>query len=368
MTITSTPRLGFIGPMIGRHPGNTTMQGQILSDLFAEAGYSVISTSAKLNRYARLLDITLTMVRMRDDIDILIIEIYGGRSFVVEDVASWLGSKFGQRIVMWLHGGALPEFMARYPRWSHRVLKRADVLVTPSAYLARAVSVHGFTAQVVPNVIDQEAYPFRLRRVARPRLFWMRSFEPMYDPQLAVRVLARLRESIPDARLVMAGRDGGCESETRQLAEKLGVVNAVEFTGFLDMPGKLRVGQDCDVFINTSHVDNTPVAILEACAMGLAVVSSAVGGIPDLLKNGENGLLVNESSAGAFASAIEQLLINPDLVQRLSSRGLHLAHCSSWQQVRPQWEQIFCSLAGEPVEQTPVQSNPDLQSQSEVFT
>ncbi len=338
------------------------MQGQILSDLFAGAGYPVISTSAKLNRYARLLDIAQTIVSTRNDIDILIIEVYGGRSFVVEDIASRLGNRFGKHIVMWLHGGALPEFMARYPKWSHRVLKRAGVLVTPSAYLARALAAHGFTAHVVPNVIDREAYPFRLRKLARPRLFWMRSFEPMYDPALAVRVLARLRESTPDARLVMAGRDGGYESETRQLAEQLGVAGAVEFIGFLDLPGKLRVGQDCDVFINTSQVDNTPVAILEACAMGLPVVSSAVGGIPDLLTNGETGLLVNERSAAAFASAIEQLLHNPDLVERLSSRGLDLADQSSWQRVRPQWETIFSSLAAGTVQSQPV-SNPDWQSE-----
>lgn len=340
------------------------MQGQVLSDLFAGAGYPVISTSAKLNRYARLLDITQTIVRTRNNVDLLVIEVYGGRSFVVEDIASRLGTRFSKRIVMWLHGGALPEFMARYPKWSHRVLKRADVLVTPSPYLSRAVGAHGFTAHVVPNVIDRDAYPFRLRRVARPRLFWMRSFEPLYNPALAVRVLARLRESLPDARLVMAGRDGGYEAETRQLAEQLNVGDAVEFTGFLDLPGKLRVAQDCDIFINTSHVDNTPVAILEACAMGLIVVSSAVGGIPDLLTNGETGLLVNESSDEAFASAIAQLLHKPDLVERLSSNGERLANRSSWQRVRPQWENIFASLAA--VEHTAVQTNTD--RQSEVFS
>lgn len=361
-------RLAFVGPMVGRHPGNTTTQGQVLSDLFAGDGYSVISTSAKQNRYARLLDIVQTMVRTRNKIDVLIIEVYGGRSFVVEDIASWLGRQFGQRIVMWLHGGAMPEFMARYPKWAQRVLKRADLLVTPSVYLARALDVHGFTAKVVPNVINLQAYNFRPRRLVRPRLFWMRSLEPMYDPLLAVRVLARLRKSAPDARLLMAGRDGGSESEARQLAEKLGLAKAVEFAGFLDMAGKVRAGHDCDIFINTSRVDNMPVAVLEAWAMGLPVVSTSVGGIPDLITDRETGLLVSESSPEAFVTAIEQLLNNPDLAERLSNSGWHLAYQSSWQQVRPQWEQIFCSLAGEPVEPTPSQSNPELQSQSEVFT
>src|SRR5687768_9742543 len=108
----TTPRLCFVGSMVGRNPGQITQQGQVLGDLFSRTGYRVTSVSAFLNRYRRLIDIVWTLFWQRKQTDIVILEVYGGRSFVVEDIASWLSCRLGLRTVMWLHGGALPEFMA----------------------------------------------------------------------------------------------------------------------------------------------------------------------------------------------------------------------------------------------------------------
>jgi len=338
------PRLCFVGPMIGRHPGHVTMQGQILSDLFKESGYPVISVSSVLNRYVRLADIVSTLIRLRHWIDIVIVEVYGGPSFVVEDIASWLGRRLNKRVVMWLHGGAMPEFMARFPKWTRRVLGRADVLVAPSTFLARSVALYGFQAEVISNVIDMSAYEYRHRETVSPRMFWMRSFHPIWNPEMAIRVLKRLQTTVSDATLVMAGPDGGTEGEAQQLAQNLGLNGSVRFAGFLDMTGKKREGEAADIFINTNRIDNMPVAIVEACAMGLPVVTTDVGGIRDLLTNGETGLLVPSDDDEAMVDAIRTLLDNPDLAGRLSANGRRLAERASWKHVRPQWENVFTRL------------------------
>jgi hypothetical protein len=145
--------------MLGRNRGYVTSQGEILSDLFRTLGFPVVSVSSRRNRYARLADIILTLLRRRRDIHLLCLQVYGGPSFVVEDVASVLAKRFGQRIVMHLHGGAMPEFMARYPQWTRRVLGRADAVVTPSRFLARSVAPYGFDARVIPNLIDPNRIP-----------------------------------------------------------------------------------------------------------------------------------------------------------------------------------------------------------------
>lgn len=340
------PRLCFVGSMVGRNPGHITQQGQVLAELFAQAGYAVISVSAFLNRYRRLADIVTTLIRQRRHMDIVILEIYGGQSFVVEDAASWLASRFGLRIVMWLHGGALGKFTDRFPRWTRRVLSRADLLVTPSEFLTRAMSKRGFRAHVVPNVIDLPNYPHRPRQSVRPRLFWMRSFHPIWNPIMAVRVLDQLRLDFPDATLVMAGADKGTQSETEGFARKLGLKDQVRFPGFLDMQAKLREGDAADIYINTNRIDNTPIAVLEACAMGLPVVSTNVGGIPDLLTHGHTALLVPDNNAQAMAQAVKDLIDNPTLAKSLSENGRQLARSFSWQQVRPQWDRVFDDLMG----------------------
>lgn len=338
--------------MVGKHPGMVTTQGEVLANLLQAQGYNILSVSSERNRYRRLLDIVRTLVSRGRGIDVQCVQVYGGPSFVVEDIASFIGKRFGHRIILHLHGGAMPEFMARYPNWTRRVLSRADAIITPSTFLSRAVAKQGFKAQVIPNVIDLKDYPHRHRKTISPRLFWMRTFHPIWNPLMAVRALALLKRSFPEATLVMAGEDKGQKEETRQLAATLGVQDSLRFAGFLDMEGKAREGNVADIFINTNRVDNTPVAVLEACALGLPVVSTRVGGIPDLLTDGETGLLVQDDNAEDMAAAIARLLREPALTARLSANGRVLSEKFAWEQVEPQWNRLFQRLTGSDLQET----------------
>jgi glycosyltransferase involved in cell wall biosynthesis len=139
----------------------------------------------------------------------------------------------------------------------------------------------------------------------------------------------------------MAGSDLGIEAQVRRDAATCGLNGSLRFAGFLDMPQKIREGDRADVFINTNTIDNMPVAILEACAMGLPVVSTCVGGIPDLLTHGENALLVPPNDTDAMCAAIRRLREEPGLAARLSVNGRRLAERSAWPEVRRQWEAVF---------------------------
>lgn len=337
------PFLCFVGPMAGRS-GRVTTQLQTLCDLFRGAGYPVISASALPNRLIRLVHIVATVIRRRSNIDILIVDVFSGASFVVADVASILGKCFGKPIVMVLRGGALPQFMIRFPRWTKRVLRRADAMIAPSEFLARVVAEQGLKPRVIPNVIDLSVYPYCHRTKVSPRLFWMRSFHSMYNPSMAVRVVARLRSTMPDTSLVMAGEDKGMQARVRQLTKELGLSSAVRFPGVLDIEGKAREGNAADIFLITNRVDNMPVTAVEACAMGMPVVATAVGGIPYLLKDGDTGLLVPDDSDEAMASAIHRLINEPGLARRLSTNGRKLAERSSREQILPMWERMFSEL------------------------
>jgi glycosyltransferase involved in cell wall biosynthesis len=338
------PFLCFIGPMVGRRPGYINSQLQTVCDLLKGEGYRTISASAVDNRLARLAHIIITIIRHRSSIDILVVDVFSGASFVVADVASLLGKCLGKPVVMVLRGGALPEFIRRHPRWSMRVLRRAGAIIAPSRFLARVAAKQGLSPRVIPNVIDLSVYPYRHRREVGPRLFWMRSFHSIYNPSMAVRVMAHLRRVMPGASLVMAGMDKGMQATVEQLAEKLDLNGSVRFPGVLDTAGKAREGDAADIFLITNRVDNMPVTAVEACAMGMPVVATAVGGIPDLLTNEDTGLLVPDDNDEAMAKAIHRLISEPELAERLSANGRRLAERSSWEQIRPAWEQVFAGL------------------------
>src|SRR5262249_28387168 len=232
----------------------------------------------------------------------------------------------------------------RFPRWCRRVLGRADALVAPSPFNKRAVAGLGFQARIIPNVIEISAYEYHHRKQLSPRLFWMRTFHDIWNPAMAVRVLAGLREEFPGATLVMAGQDEGLESSVKRLAVQMGVGDATRFAGFVDMQRKVQEGNAADIFITTNRVDNTPVAVIEACAMGLPVVSTRVGGVPDLLTDGETGLMVPDNDDAAMANAIKRLLTDAELAGRLSQNGRKLAERCSWTNVRREWEQTFSDV------------------------
>jgi glycosyltransferase involved in cell wall biosynthesis len=276
--------------------------------------------------------------------DILVMDVFSGTSFVVADVASRLGKWFGKPIIMILRGGALPQFIFKHPRWTRQVLSRADAVIAPSEFLARVAADQGLSPRIIPNVIDLSVYPYRHRQEVRPKLFWMRSFHSIYNPSMAVRVIARLRSAMPDASLVMAGQDKGLQATVVQLAERLELDGAVHFPGVLDMAGKTREGDAADIFLITNRVDNMPVTAVEACAMGMPVIATAVGGIPDLLTDGDTGLLVPDDSDEAMVGAIHRLVNEPGLAGRLSANGRRLAERSSWELIRPEWERVFAGL------------------------
>lgn len=330
--------------MVACHPGRVTTQDEILADRFREAGVPVLKTSCKANRYHRLLDIVSTLIRFRKRITTQCISIYGGPSFVVEDVASRLGRWFGHRLILHLHGGALPEFFARHPGWSRRVLQRADAIVTPSPFLARTAQQLGFPALVIPNLIALEDYSHRRRSALRPRLFWMRAFHPIWNPRMALAALREVCMTHLDATLVMGGEDKGQLQEVKRLAAEWGLEARVRFAGFLNREAKAREGDAADIFLNTNQVDNTPVAIIEAWAMGLPVVSTRVGGIPDLVTHRQTGLLVEADDCVAMADAVRELLRDANLAGHLSAQGRRAAEACSWTAVRPRWEQLFSQL------------------------
>jgi glycosyltransferase involved in cell wall biosynthesis len=331
--------------MLGRNPGYFTSQSLILSDLFASAGYQVSSTSPRVNRLVRLLDTVFTLVQNRNQVDTAILDVYSGKAFVMADVTSATIRRCGHRLVMVLRGGNLPSQIARNPKWVGRVLSRADALVSPSDYLAEAVREIGLPARVIPNVVDLGIYPYRHRSVLRPRLFWMRSFHPAWNPSMAIRTIARVRQRFPEATLVMAGQDKGCEARVRAEAVATGSAACVHFPGFLDKQGKSTHGDAADIFLNTNRIDNMPVAVVEACAMGLPVVATDVGGISALLRDKETGLIVPDNNDSAMAEAVCTLLNDAELAGRLSRNGRALAERSSWPTVRLMWEELLSEIA-----------------------
>jgi glycosyltransferase involved in cell wall biosynthesis len=328
--------LGFLGIHSAGRVGQPPGQDELLSELLAAEGVRVRLSSSVRRPALRTLDQAIALLRWRD-LDALVVATYSGPSFFVAELGTHLARWRRRPVLLFLHGGNLPEWAERHPKRIARTFGRADRLLAPSDYLADAFRALGHEVATVPNVVRLERYEHRRRTPARPAVLWMRTLQELYDPLLAIAAFARVHADHPGATLTMAGADRGMLEPARALAEELGVGDAVTFPGYLDAAGKARAFADHDVFLNTNKIDNMPVSVIEAGACGLIPIATAVGGIPALLRDGEDSLLVPSGDIDAMATALARVLDDADLAARLSDGARRTAERSGWPSVRARW-------------------------------
>ena len=344
------PRVLLVGNFLA---GGSWQVCQSLAERLSDAGWQVHTTSSVRPRVMRLADMMHSAWRLRNSVDMAMVEVYSGPAFRWAEVVSALLA--GQRtpFVLALHGGNLPSFAAHHPRRVIRTLNRAAAVVAPSDYLKESMAAYRADIQLLPNAIELRHYPFRLRAPARPKLVWLRSFHDIYDPTMAVRVLAALKKRHSEATLRMVGPDKGDGSLQRaaEAARELGVLDDVEFVGAAP---KERVPEElakADIFINTSRIDNMPVSVIEALGCGLCVVSTNAGGVARLLTDGQDALLTPPGDAERMAAACSSVIADDELASRLSQAGRSTAERFAWSSVLPEWEELFASVVagrGEP--------------------
>ncbi len=251
----------------------------------------------------------------------------------------------GVAAVVNYRGGEADAFFSAAPRHVLRALARAELRVVPSAYLLRVFARHGLDAEVVPNIVDLSRFAPAASGAVRgfvdaPHLLVSRNLEPIYDLPTALRAFALLRHRLPCARLTLAG-SGPEELALRRLAGELGLADAVVFTGRIENARMPALLAQADLLLNPSTVDNMPISILEAFASGMPVVSTDAGGIPDLVNDGVEGLLVPVGDPAAMAAAALRVLTDPALAARLRAAGLDAAQQYAWPHVRGQWLAVY---------------------------
>lgn len=334
-------RLVLVAPLLGGS-GRVPDVFETLGPLLAAQGHEVTLTSTRTGRLARALDQARTVWRTRRGTEAVVVHLYSGRAFAVEALLTRLVGR--RRLVGVLSGGGFPAFAQRYPRWVRRVLGRFDRLVAPSGYLgAWARAQVEVPVTVIPNPLDLTGYPWRRRDQAGPRLLWLRAYHPIYAPEVPVRAVALLAD-VTGLHLTMAGDDKGERAAVLALADELGVADRVTVGGFAGPDEKAALFAGHDVFVNSSRVDNRPVSVVEAAACGLCIVSTDVGGVPDLVEDGESALLVPPDDPEALAAAVRRVLDDPALAGRLSDGGRAVAEAGRPEGVVARWQDLLHEL------------------------
>lgn len=351
-------RLLLVGDFSASKVGNASV-AEALAARLKQAGDVVITTSSQTLRPLRVADMVLTAWLVKNRIDVAVVDVYSGTAFRWAEWVTAVLRGANVPVVHVLRGGNLPAFARANGARVARLLAASSAVVALSGFLYEEMSAYGEIAEVIPNPIDLRAYPFRLRRGAAPRLAWLRSFHALYNPTLGPRALAELSRRLASAHgdggpggvmrphLTMMGADkgDGTLQATVATAERLGVDQLLSLPGPVtkaEVPTRLA---EADVFLNTTDVDNVPISVIEALACGLCVVSTDVGGIPYLLQDGVDALLVPRDDPVAMAAAVERIVEDPRLAERLSRNGRAKAESFDWSHVLPKWRTLLAKVA-----------------------
>lgn len=330
----------YIGNKLSKH-GNTTTVIETLGASLENEGYNVIYASNKKNQIIRLLDMVLITLININKIDYVIIDTYSTFSFNYALLISQICRVFKKRYIPILHGGNLPNRLEKSKFLSQLIFNNSYKNVAPSHYLRNAFLSKGYDNIIhIPNAIELNEYAFLNREFQAPKLLWVRSFAKIYNPKMAIKVLAELRKEYSEAVLCMVGPDKeNLLEECKTYAKSLNI--NVQFTGKLSKEEWVELSKEYNVFINTTHFDNTPVSVIEAMALGLPIVSTNVGGIPFLVNNNSSGLLVNDNDVEGMVNAIKLLFNEKELGNQLIINARKTIEKFDWNVVKYNWFEIL---------------------------
>ncbi len=220
---------------------------------------------------------------------------------------------------------------------------RRMIVVSPVAWEALKDHYPG-TYVWIPNGIDLTRFrpdgPTPALNLPRPVILYLGRMEPRKGFPLLLEAFKEVKRRLPTATLLAVG--GGAYLDTYRQRVPPALREAVHFTGFVpaeDLPGYYRYA---DLYTSPAIGGETfGIVLLEAMASGTPVVASDIPGYRQVIRSGENGLLVDVHDPRAYAEALVAVLTRPDLARRLREAGLQTARRYAWPTIAQEVEQVY---------------------------
>lgn len=325
----AAPRVLMVGTSLGGRGGVSSVVDVLRADgLFEREGVAYVATHVDGGRSAKLggalrgfWQAARACITSRP----AIVHVHSAShaSFLRKSLVLWLARLSGAQTIFHLHGGAFRHFAQSeagplLQRWIRHTLEASSRVITLSPGWATFVREFAPRARVeiLPNSVPLPAMPAPLAQAEAGRILFLGRLEPAKGIDELLQAGALLAPRHPDLRLVLGG-DGDLAWVRRRAAE-LGIADRVELPGWVDPATRDAQLARAWVFCLPSHAEGLPMSMLEAMAAGRPVVVSAVGGIPEAIADGVDGLLVPPRDAAALAAALGRVLDDQVLHARLA--------------------------------------------------
>jgi len=212
---------------------------------------------------------------------------------------------------------AIPWLWARehlIARYQHHI----DLAIAPSSWILQDLrSLRLPRCTRLPTGVPLQS---SMSHNGNGSILYVGRLAPVKGVEVLIAAMKLIRQQKPDTRLLVAG-DGPSRRDLQELVEKEGLNGAIEFLGWIASDSLRKLHSSASVLAVPSYFENLPTVVVEAQALGTPVVASNVGGIPDLIRDGETGLLAEPGDAEELARQICYMLDNPDHAQQMARQA-----------------------------------------------
>ncbi|MEL7083940.1 MAG: glycosyltransferase family 4 protein [Cyanobacteria bacterium J06597_1] len=332
MSVTTTDIL-MLGPGLGVSGGMTSVETLILETPLDDIEIEHISSfeegviGRKLTVFLSALGKLVGEVIARPIGSVHVHVSYGG-SALRAAIIVLLMSVFRKPVMLHMHGSEFHVFFAKIPTAAKQLLgaafRKCQYMIVLSdswkAFYSTNLGIDPDKVIVLPNPVKlPSTVPSRSTREQVRCVFLGRLGQRKGTFELLRAFAALPAETLANALLVVAG-DGEIE-KAKQLAAELGISERVEFAGWVGRETRDRLLAESNIFVLPSHNEGLPMAVLEAMGWGLAVITTPVGGIPELVTPDDDGVLVEPGNVEELTAALKRLIEDESTRKLLGERA-----------------------------------------------
>lgn len=325
-------------------PGEGGISGQVelLQKHLHKEGHTADIFSTKGSAFWRL-GLLAKLRKAAKSYDVLHIHCCSGWGFLPAVVGVTVAQRLKKQCVLTYHGGGGEHFFDKHPKLVHYFLTRTNANIVLSGFLDGVFKKHNIPAVTIPNILDLDVTLFRQRDELKPNYICTRAHEQLYNIPCILRAFQIVQSARSEATLTLVG--DGCEHESLvKMSEELGLQN-VTFTGRVDNKDIFSYLDKADILLSSPRVDNMPVSLLEAMNAGLLVISSNVGGVPYMIKNGSTGLLFESNSHTELSNKMLWALDNQNIALTIIRQAHRKVDEYRWENIKDSLYQIYGILS-----------------------
>lgn len=297
----------------------------------------------KLFIFFRAIFIFLVWMLFHNEIEIVHVHGSSGSSFWRKRLFINIAKLFNKKIVLHMHSGRFADFSKDHKKSVSNTLKKCDAVIALSEYwkdfFEKEFDYHKVT--VVKNVIAKPIFCKQEHKQFTLLFLGLIGFNKgIYD---LLDVIDTHQEEFRGDLILKVGGNGEVE-KLQELIAKKGISDIVNYEGWVSGEKKADLLNGADVYVLPSYKEGLPISILEAMSYSLPVISTRVGGIPEIIINGKNGFLINPGDKEALYESIIKLKNSEELRIKMGELSKPIVQEHLPQYVKNQLKELYDSL------------------------